>query len=118
MPCQRNKQSYRGAERADIERHHIHALAKLRLFAREPRRTRTNYVLPVAFRIDPLNSHSLGTFDTRYERCQRALIIIHWWSTYDLTKSYPATCSAELSSRQMVIAPATNLGGTQWFPSL
>src|SRR5258708_38569929 len=37
-----------------------------------------NHVSALAVRIALLNSHGLCTFDARNERCQRALVIIHW----------------------------------------
>jgi hypothetical protein len=37
-----------------------------------------NHVPALAVGIDLLNSHGLCTFDARYERRQRAFVIIHW----------------------------------------
>src|SRR5258706_15658879 len=37
-----------------------------------------NHVPALAVGINLLNSHGLCTFDARNERCQRALVIIHW----------------------------------------
>jgi hypothetical protein len=37
-----------------------------------------NHVPAIAVGIDPLNSHGFCAFDARNERCQRALVIIHW----------------------------------------
>jgi hypothetical protein len=51
-----------------------------------------NHVPALAVGIDLLNSHGLCTFDARNERCQRALVIIHWRGNlrYDQKLRQPA----------------------------
>ena len=47
-----------------------------------------NHVPALAVGVDLLNSHGLCAVDARYERGQRALVIIHWRATCDMTKNY------------------------------